>query len=172
MEKEFKECMGFVECFWKKRKVFSKTRAKILRRDLEMALDRHVKNLQLCKLNSIKAVINSGNILEDKLLKLKGEIETQSPEEIGGDYGWLMTRLPSQLSHIKEFNEFAQSIAWEEFNEDAVTERMILNIDQFGLQFNTEQDLIGKEINMIALLEVMMRKRYNHIQYNNGFIIQ
>ena len=136
-----------------------------------MALDRHVKNLQLCKLNSIKAVINSGNILEDKLLKLKGEIETQSPEEIGGDYGWLMTRLPSQLSHIKEFNEFAQSIAWEEFNEDAVTERMILNIDQFGLQFNTEQDLIGKEINTIELLEVMMRKRYNHIQYINGFII-
>ena len=59
MEKEFKEYIGFVGCFWKTRKVFSKTRAKILRRDLEMALDRHVKNLHNCKLNSIKAVINS-----------------------------------------------------------------------------------------------------------------
>ena len=58
MEKEFKEYIGFVGCFWKTRKVFSKTR-KILRRDLEMALDRHVKNLHNCKLNSIKAVINS-----------------------------------------------------------------------------------------------------------------
>lgn len=171
MEKEFKECIEFVGCFWKKRKVFSKTRAKILRRDLEMALDRHVKNLHNCKLNSIKVVINSGNILEDKLLKLKGEIETQSPEEIGGDYGWLMTRLPSQLSHIKEFNEFTQSVAWEEFNEDAVTERMFLNVEQFGLQFNIEKDIIGEEINMNELLEVMMRKRYNHIQYINGFII-
>ena len=172
MEKEFKEYIGFVECFWKKRKVFSKTRAKILRRDLEMALDRHVKNLHNCKLNSIKAVINSGNILEDKLLKLKGEIETQSPEEIGGDYGWLMTRLPSQLSHIKEFNEFTQSVAWEEFNENEITERMFLVIESFGLEFTLPKEvLIGQEVNMNNLLKSMMKKKYEDINYYDGFII-
>lgn len=157
-------------CLVGTRPILKNIDAEKFREDLELVLQRHITNLHHCCVNEIQAVINSARIIENKLIKIEKILETHSPDT-DGDYGWLMLRLPSQKKHIEEFLEFSEKIAWSEFQENEITKRMLLILELFGLEFTVpKEELIGQEINMNVLLKLIMKKKYEDINYYNGYI--
>lgn len=159
------------KCFAGNRPVLKNGEAKIYKDNLELVLQRHIHNLHNSSVNGMQAVINSAYIIENTLLKIREILETHSPET-NGYYGWLMLRLPSQLKHIEEFLEFSDKVAWCEFHENTITERMFLVIESFDLEFTLpKEELIGQEINMNDLLKLIMKKKYEDINYYDGYIL-
>ena len=159
------------KCLTGNRPVLKNGEAKIYKDNLELVLQRHIHNLHNSSVNGMRAVINSAYIIENTLLKIREILETHSPE-INGYYGWLMLRLPSQLKHIEEFLKFSNTVAWSEFHENEITERMFLVIESFGLEFTLPKEvLIGQEVNMNNLLKLIMKKKYEDINYYDGYIL-
>lgn len=159
------------KCLFGSRPILENDKARKFKVDLELVLQRHIHNLHNCSVNYMQAVINSANIIENKLLKIKEILETHSPDT-NGDFRWLMLRLPSQLKHIEEFLDFVKKIAWSEFHENEITERMLSNLESFGVKITHPKDeLIGQEVQMNELLKLIMKQKYENTNYYDGYIL-
>lgn len=158
-------------CLFGSRPILENDKARKFREDLELVMQRHISNLHNSSVNSMQAIINSARIIENKLLKIREILETHSPDT-NGNFGWLMLRLPSQLKHIEEFLDFVKKIAWTTFHENEITERLLWNLESFGLEItHPKEELIGQEINMNDLLKLIMKKKYENINYCDGYIL-